>query len=394
MISLSEAQTRILALAHASKPVSVPLAQAMSRILLSDVIALRDQPAADLSAMDGYAICAAENQAGPWRVIGESAAGTPFTGAFTSDAAVRIFTGAVLPEGADSVIMQENVLINNNGLSINPQNVPEVEDHIRPRAGDFGRGSLILHAGTRLSAASLGLLAASGHGHVTVAKEVHIALITTGNELVAPGEPTGIGQIPSSNDVMLSALLSQPGVRVTASGIIRDDVNAIAKALRDAAETADIIITIGGASVGDHDLVRPALEACGAEIAFWKVAVKPGKPMMAGTLDGKTVIGVPGNPVSAYVTTLLFVRPLINKMLGMSDPILPTQSAQLAVALPQNGSRTDHIRAQHDENGVIPVGLNDSAAIRALASANCLIVRQPHAPPAKAGDLVEIILLT
>ncbi len=392
MISLAEAQAQILAMAPTSRTILLPLSDACGRFLREDITATRDQPPVDISAMDGYAVSAADNPTGPWPIIGVSSAGQPFKGTFATNGAVRIFTGAVMPQGADTVIMQEDVNSENNVLLIKADKSVERRRHVRPKAGEFSAGDTLVPANTRITPAILGLIAAAGHAQVTVSNTVQIALIATGDELVKPGEPLQIWQIPSTNDVMLSALLAGPGVEIFEPAHAPDDLNALRSAITQARE-ADIIITIGGASVGDHDLVRPALESLGAEIGFWKVAMKPGKPVMAGRLGEQIIIGLPGNPVSAYVTALLFVIPLIAKCLGEPDPIPMVQTAILGTDLAENGPRTDHLRAWHRANGVVPIGLNDSAAMTALAKADCLIVRAPHAPAAKAGENVAIIKL-
>jgi molybdopterin molybdotransferase len=398
LISLPEAQAQLLAMAPALRAVSLPLSKAAGRILREDIIASRDQPAADLSAMDGYAISAQHNTSGPWPIIGASSAGQPFIGAFDTSSAVRIFTGAVLPHGADTVIMQENIFIENSILHLKPNTLFEKYRHVRPKAGEFSAGELLVSANTRISPAIIGLIAAAGYAEVAVSDDVKIALIATGNELVKPGEVPRLGQITSTNDVMLSALLARAGVAIFEPVFAADDLDALRGAITSASE-ADIIITIGGASVGDHDLVRPALESLGADLAFWKVAMKPGKPVMAGRLGTQIILGLPGNPVSAYVTALLFAAPLIAKCLGDPQPLPRTFSATLGADLAENGSRADHLRAwrkpnEDDPSIVLPIGMNDSAALTALAKADCLIVRAPFAPAAKAGENVTIIKLT
>jgi molybdopterin molybdotransferase len=398
LIPLAEAQAQLLAMAPALRAVSLPLSKAVGRNLSEDIVATRDQPAADLSAMDGYAISAKHNTIGPWPIIGASSAGQPFVGAFDTSSAVRIFTGAVLPKGADTVIMQENVNIKNSMLHLKPDTLVEIHRHVRPKAGEFSAGDVLVSANTRISPAIIGLIAAAGRPEVAVFADVKVALIATGNELIKPGEVPQLGQITSTNDVMLSALLARAGVELFDPVFAADDLDALCCAITNASE-ADIIITIGGASVGDHDLVRPALESLGADLGFWKVAMKPGKPVMAGRLGTQIIIGLPGNPVSAYVTALLFAMPLIAKCLGDPQPLPRTFSATLGADVAENGSRADHIRAwskpsEHGPSIVLPIGMNDSAALTALAKADCLIVRSPFAPAAKAGENVTIIKLT
>ncbi len=385
MTPLPEAQSRLLALVPdaQSRAEMVPLANAHGRYLLEDCVARRTQPAASLSAMDGYAM----GSPGPWRVVGESAAGAAFVGTCAAGEAVRIFTGAVLPAGCDRVVMQEDAIRNGDGLT-----APGVESghHVRPKGSDFSAGKTLVKKGDLLTPARLALIAAGGYGHVRVARPVRVALISTGSELVAPGETTRDDQIPGSNDLMLAAQLSGPGVIIDNLGSVPDDPAALDSAI-NRARTADIIITIGGASVGDHDLVRPALIAAGAEMDFWKVAIKPGKPLMAGRLGDALIIGLPGNPVSAFITSMLFAQPGIAAMLGARDPLPTCETAILAAPLPANGNRTDHIRAVRTKQGVSPIGINDSAALSALAMADLVIVRPPNTPALEAGSLVPTL---
>ena len=388
MIALDEAQARLLALVPDAVMRSeiVPLAQVHGRYCLEPIIALRNQPAADLSAMDGYAM----GSDGPWRVIGESAAGQSFASSCAVGEAVRIFTGAVLPPGCDRVVMQEDVT--RDGDMISTAVNPKPGKHVRAKGGDFSTGAALAAKGDLLSPARLALIAAGGHGAVKVARPIRVALISTGSELVPPGEATRDDQIPASNDLMLAAFLDRPGVIIENRGTVPDDPAALDAALAHAS-AADLIITIGGASVGDHDLVRPALLAAGAEMDFWKVAIKPGKPLMAGRLGDALIIGLPGNPVSAFVTALLFARPAIAAMLGATAPLPPMGTARLASPLPANGNRTDHIRAVRTDAGVAPVGVNDSAALSALAIADLVIVRPPNTPALDAGAKVPVIAL-
>jgi molybdopterin molybdotransferase len=287
---------------------TIALGDAHGRILATDVTARLSQPPFAASAMDGYAVRFADLP-GPWRVIGEAAAGRGFAGMVPPGTAVRIFTGAPLPPGADTVVVQEDVAPDGATATLISDGPPHVGAHVRAAGQDFAAGTPLLRAGERLTPPRLGLLAAAGHATATVVRRPRVCLIATGDELVQPGVTPGPDQIVSSNPAMLAALFTAAGAQVSDPGIIPDRREALAAALH--AADADIIITIGGASVGDHDLVVPVLRDLGAEIDFWKIAMRPGKPMLAGRLGAARVIGLPGNPVSAYVCALMFAVPLI-----------------------------------------------------------------------------------
>jgi molybdopterin molybdotransferase len=304
--------------------------------------------------------------------------------------AVRIFTGAPLPPGADTVVVQEDVAPDGATATLIGDGPPHVGAHVRAAGQDFAAGTPLLRAGERLTPPRLGLLAAAGHAVVTVVRRPRVCLIATGDELVQPGVTPGPDQIVSSNPTMLAALFTAAGAQVIDPGIIPDRREALAAALH--AADADIIITIGGASVGDHDLVVPVLRNLGAEIDFWKIAMRPGKPMLAGRLGAARVIGLPGNPVSAYVCALLFAVPLIARLGGRSVA-LPEQLLPLAAALPANGNRRDHLRARRTPNGALAFASQDSARLGVLAAAELLIVREIGAPAAAAGDIVRCIAL-
>ncbi len=388
MIALEDAQARLLALADPVEIEAVPIAHAVGRWLAESVTALRKQPARDLSAMDGYAIAA--GYPGPWRIVGESAAGKAFESEIAAGEAVRIFTGAVPPEGADSVIIQENVTQDGGVLRQSDGTAPRTCDHVRRAGSDFSAGEVLIGAGELITPARLALAIMAGYGSVRVRTRVGVTLISTGDELMPPGTATRDDQIPSSNGPMLSAMLASLPVTIRDAGIVPDTIDAVRKALRDSAG-ADVIVTIGGASVGDHDLVRPALLAEAADLDFWKVAMRPGKPVMVGRLGGSIVLGLPGNPVSAYVTAILFLKPLIAALSGARRPLPSRESAILDDALPANGPRIDHLRARVEQGRARLAGANDSAALKALAQSNALIVRPVDAPAAKPGDIVDII---
>jgi molybdopterin molybdotransferase len=391
MIELAAAQARLLALA---KPVAierVSLVEATGRWLAERLIAARTQPARDLSAMDGYAIRFADLP-GPWTCIGESAAGRAFHGILAENQAVRIFTGALLPAGADTVIVQEDVAAEGARIRMTGDGPTAANAHVRPKGADFKAGEVLAETGAYVTPGRVGLAAMAGYDTLAVRRRIKIALVSTGDELVPPGSDAGPEQIPSSNAVMLSGLLQDSPVEIHDHGIVQDDVDKLTSEFRSLCEY-DVVVTLGGASVGDHDLVRPALEAAGAQMDFWKVAMRPGKPVMAGTMGNAIVLGLPGNPVSAFVTALLFLKPLIAHMGGAADPLPQSVSARLGANLPANGPRTDHLRACVTDRLVHPVGVNDSAMLAALSLANALIIRAPEAPSAQTGDLVEIILL-
>jgi molybdopterin molybdotransferase len=392
MIGLAEAQARLLALIPETagpRVVATPLAESAGRILMADVMAARTQPVRDLSAMDGYAVAGA----GPWTLVGESAAGRAWSGQMSPGQAVRIFTGAVVPDGTQSVVMQENVVRTEENVALAEGAEARPGQHIRLRGSDFSEGQTLLTRGQMMTPPCIALAASAGHGTVMLTRPVSVAILSTGDELVPPGLLCAEDQIPSSNGLMLSALFARPGVTIVDLGIVPDRRDALAAAI-DRAKGCDILVTIGGASVGDHDLVRPALIAAGAEIDFWKVAIKPGKPLMAGRLGDGIVVGLPGNPVSAYVTAILFAVPLINAFRGMDAPLPQTRIVPCAAALPATGNRTDHIRAYMVDGRAKPVGINDSAALRALSAAECLIVRQPGAPPVAEDEPVDVLVLT
>ncbi len=390
MISPEEAQARVIALAPPLGEEIVGLDKVVSRYLVSNISALRTQPAKDLSAMDGYALSAA-SMPGPWKVIGESPAGGSFDGKVAGGEAVRIFTGAPLPAGTDCILIQENALRNGDQLSLSEGITLTRGQHIRKTGSDFSQGDALIEAGICLNAAHIGLAAMAGHGSLPVHRVPRVCLLSTGDELVEPGQILGENQIPASNDAMLAAMLESQPCAVTAGEIVPDRMEALEDALRSA--DADIIVTIGGASVGDHDLVRPALDNIGAEMDFFKVAMRPGKPIMAGKLGERIVIGLPGNPVSAYVTAFLFLLPLIRHLAGSKSPLPVQKTAMLKEALPANGERANFIRARLDGDTIAPLPSKDSAILAVLAKANALIYREASAPAAEAGEQVEYFTL-
>ncbi len=390
MLAVAEAQARLIALAVPVPIETLPIGEAHGRWTAADITALRTQPSHDLSAMDGYAIRCSDLP-GPFRLIGESAAGHPFAGTVNGGETVRIFTGAAMPEGADTVLVQEEALRAGDEISLSGEGPPSLGSSVRRRGLDFVHDACLIDRGERLTAARIALAAAAGHGSLVVNRPIRVALVATGDELVPPGTATHGAQLPESNGVMLAAILRELPVNVTDHGILPDRIDALTA--RFSTIDADILVTTGGASVGDHDLVRPALEAAGGQIDFWRIAVRPGKPMMAGMLGKTLILGLPGNPVAAFVTAHLFLRPLIAAFGGARHRIPSTLSAILGTPLPANNARQDYLRATIRDGRVWAAHVQDSSMLLVLAGADCLIVRPPHAPPAKSGDSVDILPL-
>ncbi|MBW4329303.1 molybdopterin molybdotransferase MoeA [Stakelama sp. CBK3Z-3] len=390
LLPVAEAYARLLALAAPAAIERVALQDAAGRWAAEDIIARRTQPETDLSAMDGYAIRHADLP-GPWRVVGESAAGHPHDTKIETGQAVRIFTGAALPPGTDTVMVQEEARRDGDMLYLDGEGPGHRGRNVRPRGLDFSQGDRLIAAGERLSPARLALAAVGGHGDLPVRRPARVAIAATGDELVPPGSELRPGQLPESNGTMLAALIADLPCDVIDLGILPDSSADLERAFGGV--DADILVTTGGASVGDHDLVRPALEACGANIDFWRIALRPGKPMMAGTMRDTVVLGLPGNPVSAFVTATLFLRPLIAAIGGANDTTPRTTVATLGEDLPANGERTDYMRAARIDGAVHAAAIQDSSMQRTLARADCLIVRAPHDPPRAKGDSVEILPL-
>lgn len=391
LLPVAEAQARLLAMASVLPTENVPIAAASGRWTSQPICALRSQPALDLSAMDGYAIRYAD-MPGPWTVIGESAAGAAFEGKIEAGQAVRIYTGAVVPDGADTVIVQEDVAYDDNTLTLTGDGPGSLGRHIRKAGSDFTQNHEIISAGTHLAPQHIALAALAGHGALALPRLPRIALVSSGSELVAPGEPARADQIPSSNSVMLRAMLGALPCEVSDLGIIADDLDTLTACLMGL-EDHDIVVTSGGASVGDHDLVRPALEGAGGAIDFWKIRMRPGKPLISGRLGNALFLGLPGNPVSAFVTATLFLLPLVRKMAGCAGPLPATQRAILGADMPSTGGRDDYVRGTVHEGQVAPVYSQDSAATYALSLANCLIHRPAGSTATQAGEEVEILPL-
>lgn len=392
LLAVAEAQARLLALAPALPVEQAPLVAAAGRWAAADVMALRDQPAADLSAMDGYALRFAELP-GPWTVAGESRAGGAPGRPLGPGEAARIFTGAPLPPGADTVLVQEEAARDGAVLRLAGDGPRRRGANVRRQASDFANGARLVAAGERLGPARIALAAIGGHGAVPVRRRPRVALLSTGDELVPPGAPAGGVALPASNGPMLHAILGASAADVRDHGILPDRVEALAAGFAAAARVADVIVTTGGASVGDHDLVRPALAAAGARLDFWRVRMRPGKPLMAGRLGDAAVLGLPGNPVSAFVTAHLFLLPLVAHMAGDPDPLPRREALPLAAAMPPGGDREDYVRAAIEGGAVRPLREQDSAALAALSAADALIVRPARADAASPGESVDIIRL-
>ncbi|MEM1235434.1 MAG: gephyrin-like molybdotransferase Glp [Pseudomonadota bacterium] len=391
MISVDEALAALFALAKPLGTETVELRQAAGRVLAEDALATRAQPPFTSSSMDGYALASEDaTQGATLTMIGESAAGHAFEGTAARGQCVRIFTGAPLPPGTDHVEIQENVTADGDRITLNDPHAPG--SNKRARGSDFAPGDA-LRAPRTLSAADISLLASMNVPRVTVARRPEVALISTGDELVMPGEEPGPDQIISSNGHGLDALLRGYGALPRLLPIARDTADSLASAFRFA-KGADLIVTIGGASVGDHDLVRHVAGQAGMEQSFYKVAMRPGKPLMAGRLNGTPIIGLPGNPVSAMVCGHIFLAPVIRAMLGLPAGPTPRLRAPIAAPLGQNGPREHYMRAQMKDGALTAFERQDSSLLRILSDANALIVRSVSDGPRDAGDTVEYIPLS
>ena len=393
LMPVAEALARILATAKLSSAETVKLENSYGRILALDLKAKRDQPPFPSSAMDGYALRNADISK-PLKLIGVSAAGHAFKGTVKAGEAVRILTGAPLPTGADTIVIQENTRIEGSTLLITEPT--SLGKNIRVQGLDFKRGDVLVPAGIKLNARDIGLAAAGNAATLRVRRKPRLVLFTTGDELVLPGQKPRADQIISSNSHALSAMAKAWGADVKNLGIIGDSLKATMSAIKKA-EGADILITTGGASVGDHDYVQEALKKSGIKIDFWKIALRPGKPLMFGTKGKLRVLGLPGNPVSALVCARIFLQPLLNEIQGQSDEH-STNTARLGAALAPNDNRQDYLRAtlEYTADGsrvATPFSKQDSSMQRTLRNADCLIIREPNAPLAAAGTLVSVLML-
>jgi molybdopterin molybdotransferase len=399
LMPVAEALARVLVEAKPLAQELAPLTDADGRVLASDLMALRTQPPADVSAMDGYAVHAADVAKVPARLklVGEVAAGHPFDSAVGIGEAARIFTGGVLPPGTDTIVIQENTTRERDAVVVTT--TAGKGRNVRVAGLDFARGAVLLAQGRRLTDRDLALAAAMNHPAVPVHRRPKLAVLATGDELVRPGATPGFGEIVYSNGYATMAMARREGCEVLDLGIAPDRLEETAAAVRRALDLgADILVTSGGASVGDYDLVQKALAAEGLALSFWKVALRPGRPMMHGRLGAMHVLGLPGNPVSAYVCAVLFLVPLIRRLAGRSDIEPVAEPALLGCDLPDNDERADYLRATLAESrGGLPVAtpapVQDSSMLTPLAGADCLLLREPYAPAAKAGDPCSIIRL-
>jgi molybdopterin molybdotransferase len=396
MISVDEARDRILAPLRPTPSEIVALADAWNRVTAAPVIARLTQPPADVSAMDGYALRASDGSLGAiLRVIGSAPAGHPFAGTVGAGQAVRLFTGSVVPQDADAILLQEDATASGTDVRVNE--AVAAGRHIRRAGQDFGVGDTVVPAGRRLTARDIGLAAAANHPWLTVHRRPRIAILATGDEIAMPGEPIPTGGIVSSNSHALAALVRAAGGEPIVLPIAADTREAVA-AVADSVHGMDMLVTTGGASVGDHDLVIQSLKTRGLELDFWQIAMRPGKPLLFGRLGPVAVLGLPGNPVSALVCSILFLLPALSRLAGLPTARPPTMLAIAGAALRANDHRADHLRAtvSTDSQGrivVTPFPVQDSAMLRRLALADALILRAPNAPAVPEGTEVSAIRL-
>lgn len=399
LMSVADALAHVLAHAEPLPARLTNVADAHVRVLAEDLAARRTQPPEDVSAMDGYAVRAADVATVPatLKVIGEVAAGWPFAGSVTQGCAARIFTGGVVPAGADTIVIQENVARDGDTITVK---VPApANKHIRRAGLDFRKGEVLLRKGRLLTGRDLSLAASMNHDTLPVYASPRVAVLATGDELVMPGHEPGPGQIVYSNGYAVMALARSDGADVINLGLVPDRIDDTIAAIRRACEAkADILVTTGGASVGDYDLVQKALASEGLAMSFWKVALRPGRPLMHGRLGAMHVLGLPGNPVSAFVCAVLFLSPLIRKLSGRRDIGPVVESARAGIDLPANDERADYMRARlhAGPDGAVlatPFSAQDSSMMQTLANADCLLVREPYAPALRVGDACPIVKL-
>ena len=398
LMPVAEALQRVLAEARALAAETVALDDALGRVLTQDLIALRTQPPDAVSAMDGYAVRGADVAQAPvkLKLIGEGAAGHPFDGDVKAGQAARIFTGGVMPAGTDTVVIQE--LTARDGDTVTIEKATAKGRNVRGPGIDFTLGQPLLRKGRRLTDRDLMLAAAMNYPALSVHRRPKVAVLGTGDELVAPGSVPAAGEIVYSNGFALIAMARNEGAEINDLGIASDRVEDIAASVRRARDWgADILLTSGGASVGEHDLVQRALASEGLDLSFWRVALRPGRPMMHGRLGGMQVLGVPGNPVSSYVCAFLFLVPLIRRLSGRDDIDPVPESARLGHDLPANDERADYMRAtlSTGPDGLIatPLPNQDSSLMAPLAKADCLLIRAPNAPAASSGSSCVILKL-
>ncbi|HLY89474.1 MAG TPA: gephyrin-like molybdotransferase Glp [Acetobacteraceae bacterium] len=396
MISVEEARDRILATLHPTPAEIAALADAWGRVTATPVAARLTQPPTDVSAMDGYALRAADGTLGATlHVIGAAPAGHPFDRPVGPGQAVRLFTGSVVPQGADGILLQEDATAIGTEVRINEAVV--AGRHIRRAGQDFAAGDTVVPAGRRLTARDIGLAAAANHPWLTVHRRPRVAILATGDEIAMPGEPIPSGGIVSSNSHALAALVRASGGEPVVLPVAADTREAVA-AVADSIHGMDMLVTTGGASVGDHDLVIESLKSRGLELDFWQIAMRPGKPLLYGKLGAVPVLGLPGNPVSALVCSILFLLPALNRLQGLPAAPPPTIQAIAGAPLKANDHRADHLRSAitADSLGRVvatPFPVQDSAMLRRLARADALILRAPNAPALPQGAEISVIPL-
>ncbi len=397
MISVDEARQRILAGFTALPAEQINIADALGRVLARDIASRRTQPPTAVSAMDGYAVRAADTATPPvtLKIIGQAPAGGAHDGAVGRGECVRIFTGGPVPDGADAIVIQEDTDADGDRVTVKVS-VPEGH-YIRPAGLDFSAGEICLKAGRIVGARDVGLAAAMNVPWMMVHRRPRVAILATGDEVVMPGDPVGPNQIVSSNSLSLGAFVQARGGIPVQLGIAPDNRDALA-AMAAGARGADLLITTGGVSVGEHDLVRSVLGDAGMALDFWRIAMRPGKPLLFGRIGDTPVLGLPGNPVSSLICAIIFMLPALDRMLGVEADTRPRHTARLAVPLGENDQREDYLRAtlSFDDEGrprATPFSRQDSSMVSRLAQADCLIIRAPHAPAAEAGDVVEILPL-
>ena len=398
LLPVADAQQRIIDAVEPLPAEQISLADGLGRVLARDVASRRDQPPMAVSAMDGYAVRAADVASLPasLNVVGYAPAGHAFDGTVAPGEAVRIFTGAPVPDGADTIVIQENTEQTGEVVRVTDGTAP-VGRYIRPAGLDFATGDILLPRGKVLTARDVGLSAAMNVPWLTVHRRPRISILATGDEIVMPGDPIGRDQIVSSNALSLAAFITAQGGTPHDLGIAPDEEDGL-RALAAGARGSDILVTTGGASVGDHDLVQSVLGDIGLEVDFWRIAMRPGKPLMFGRIDGTFLIGLPGNPVSSLVCAIMFLAPALRRMLGMENLLPETGTARLGADLPENDEREDYLRASlsRDDKGdmvATPYGKQDSSMFATIARADALVIRKPFADAAKAGAPVQFIPL-
>lgn len=400
LLPVEEALARILTDVRPTAAEPCPISACRGRILAEDVASRRTQPPFPSSAMDGYAVRGADvSQPGArLKVIGSSAAGHGFAGRVGAGEAVRIFTGAPVPAGADTILIQENASLSNDVVTA--LQAEPTGRFVRPEGMDFRTGEVLLKAGTRLGAREIALAAAMNHAALPVRRRPMVAILATGDELVLPGAEPGPDQIVASNNIAVATAVESAGGQPLLLGIARDSAESLAESIASArASGADVLVTIGGASVGDHDLVQAALAREGMSLSFWRIAMRPGKPLMFGALDGMRILGLPGNPVASIVCTLIFLQPLIRALLATAAPLeAATRPALLGMDVGANDERQDYLRVRisGESQGlpvVAPHARQDSAMLSTLAASDALLIRAPHAPAARSGAPCTILPL-